>query len=666
MHHFVKLRGSSSLLKKSTLILSGFTIYGAVMTTADARIGDWGDPILIDTLPFVHSANTTAHSSVIDRYNCASQLSESGPEVIYQLQINQEGLLSVTLEGDNAVVDVDLQLLSATTSSARVATACLARSNRALEQSVSVGTYYLVVDSYEGAAQAGPYTLRVSHLPDGGWSRRPIANGVMLETKRYDSLFGGNQYGSVIRVDLNQPGVEVRPVRSTQCQTTSQIAQSAGAVAAINGGYFDGNCSSVSLLKINGQLFNTNARSRSAIGFSPQGIPMIDWIQAGADWSNAHHALGGLSRLTQSGSVQVEWERDSATSDFTYGSNPRTGVGIASNGELIMATLDGRTSAGAGVNLFDFAQWFVWLGALDTLNLDGGGSTTLWTVTEGVVNYPSDNGIADHQGERSVANILAVFAPPLQRQSEWIVRGGTLDLNPGETLNLEVFARDPDGEHLTLNARTTGVGQLNFTDFGDGGATLSYLASRDDPPQIELIVEAFASHGSDGEWRLTIGIIGGQGDPGGIEAGMWMPMGGDTYGGNPNAGDQAGVNGPYAGTIGGTTGGQGMLGGVNASTGGTQMIGGTNMSAGIQAGMMSPIPAGTSGGSQMPRPIPQPVPTGGNADQAGSNFRSPTTEAQANTGASCAQTQEQAHLGFIFLFMLRSLLRQKRLNRIYF
>ena len=46
------------------------------------------------------------------------------------------------------------------------------------------------------------------------------------------------------------------------------------------------------------------------------------------------------------------------------------------------------------------------LGAKYALNLDGGGSTTLWVKGVGVVNYPCENKIWDHGGERKVGSIL--------------------------------------------------------------------------------------------------------------------------------------------------------------------------------------------------------------------------------------------------------------------
>jgi exopolysaccharide biosynthesis protein len=44
------------------------------------------------------------------------------------------------------------------------------------------------------------------------------------------------------------------------------------------------------------------------------------------------------------------------------------------------------------------------LGCIDAINLDGGGSTTLWINGKGVVNFPSDS-----TGERPVANAILIL-----------------------------------------------------------------------------------------------------------------------------------------------------------------------------------------------------------------------------------------------------------------
>ena len=47
-------------------------------------------------------------------------------------------------------------------------------------------------------------------------------------------------------------------------------------------------------------------------------------------------------------------------------------------------------------------------GLYEAMNLDGGGSSTLWTSTDGVLNHPCDNKTFDNKGERIVPNILIV------------------------------------------------------------------------------------------------------------------------------------------------------------------------------------------------------------------------------------------------------------------
>ena len=57
----------------------------------------------------------------------------------------------------------------------------------------------------------------------------------------------------------------------------------------------------------------------------------------------------------------------------------------------------------------ELAQLLWALDCVDALNLDGGGSTTMWLESGGVVNFPCDNRRFDHAGERTVANAVLVF-----------------------------------------------------------------------------------------------------------------------------------------------------------------------------------------------------------------------------------------------------------------
>jgi exopolysaccharide biosynthesis protein len=54
--------------------------------------------------------------------------------------------------------------------------------------------------------------------------------------------------------------------------------------------------------------------------------------------------------------------------------------------------------------MFQLARELRALGVVDAVNLDGGGSATMWVRGLGVVNHPTDS-----SGERPVANALVIL-----------------------------------------------------------------------------------------------------------------------------------------------------------------------------------------------------------------------------------------------------------------
>ena len=79
----------------------------------------------------------------------------------------------------------------------------------------------------------------------------------------------------------------------------------------------------------------------------------------------------------------------------------RTGAGYSKDGKtLYLVSVDERNSK--GMKLTDFAKVLQGEGADFAINLDGGGSTTMWTSAFGRVNVPSSS-------ERTVANHLGVW-----------------------------------------------------------------------------------------------------------------------------------------------------------------------------------------------------------------------------------------------------------------
>ena len=70
---------------------------------------------------------------------------------------------------------------------------------------------------------------------------------------------------------------------------------------------------------------------------------------------------------------------------------------------LLLVTVDGRQSQSVGMSLGELAALMLRLGAVQAMNLDGGGSTTMF-VGGGIVNGPSDGAL------RPIADSLLLYA----------------------------------------------------------------------------------------------------------------------------------------------------------------------------------------------------------------------------------------------------------------
>ena len=80
----------------------------------------------------------------------------------YIFKVDEPGTIIVGVTEKNGK-DTDVQILSSLKASA-----CLARGDKYAMKRVNSGIYYVTVDSFNGAASAGPYTLAVQFLPDSG------------------------------------------------------------------------------------------------------------------------------------------------------------------------------------------------------------------------------------------------------------------------------------------------------------------------------------------------------------------------------------------------------------------------------------------------------------------------------------------------------------------
>ena len=91
---------------------------------------------------------------------------------------------------------------------------------------------------------------------------------------------------------------------------------------------------------------------------------------------------------------------------FGIARNPRTMAGVTRDGDLLLVTVDGRQPGySVGLSFTEESRLMRALGAVQSLNLDGGGSTTM--VVDGtLLGRPSDA-----TGERPIGDAILIFPP---------------------------------------------------------------------------------------------------------------------------------------------------------------------------------------------------------------------------------------------------------------
>jgi exopolysaccharide biosynthesis protein len=124
-------------------------------------------------------------------------------------------------------------------------------------------------------------------------------------------------------------------------------------------------------------------------------------------WPSAQDIVGGAGLLVRNGRDIGDWDMEALTKGFPETRHPRTAIGTAKDGAIWLIAVDGRQpQLSIGMNFAELQRLARRLDLVNALNLDGGGSTTMW-VQGSVVNSPSD--VA---GARKVSDALLVYATP--------------------------------------------------------------------------------------------------------------------------------------------------------------------------------------------------------------------------------------------------------------
>jgi exopolysaccharide biosynthesis protein len=195
--------------------------------------------------------------------------------------------------------------------------------------------------------------------------------------------------------------------------TTSSFGKNKNSRAAVNGSFFDiDNGGSVTYFEINDTVISITRPAQlkwakpdslinGAVVITKDFEIILQRAKSEQFYENSkqEHAvlISGPLLLLNSGKVKLP------DMDFVNKRNPRTCLCLTGE-SLVFITIDGRQKEAEGMSLPEVQEYLLKIGCTDAINLDGGGSTTMWIKDKGVVNF-----VSEESGERPVSNVFLIL-----------------------------------------------------------------------------------------------------------------------------------------------------------------------------------------------------------------------------------------------------------------
>ena len=227
-------------------------------------------------------------------------------------------------------------------------------------------------------------------------------------------LFGVMQSISVIRYEARRWRTEIVDAPADRSDSTEALARQYKAIAAINGSYFNvktlcpttyvkdggrqcGKTTPDELFRVDGLMVVKGRKVQ---------IFRCDTTEYARKVCCCREALAAGPVLLLGGEeAREDWPKGG----FYHKRHPRTLIGTTRDGWIYLVVIDGRfPGQGVGTTVHETAMVARLFGLDDALNLDGGGSSTLWTEQTGVLSHPYDNKRYDPYGQRVVPNIVMI------------------------------------------------------------------------------------------------------------------------------------------------------------------------------------------------------------------------------------------------------------------
>lgn len=272
-----------------------------------------------------------------------------------------------------------------------------------------------------GAHAQGPADSAA--FADAKWTVTMLGKGAEAHCAQME-IFDSKQSICVIKYPAAKYETRLLYSPGEDADITSRLAGDAGAEFAINASYFNVRthystvfCSVGKKILYPGTNPPEAYRVNGIFGLKDKKGRKI--VIEACDTSAYRDASGKLHSAIAAGPVLVidgdivvpeKAEMNLSSAQFYDKRHPRAVVGTDNDGWVYFVVIDGRSAGNAdGTTIYETAWICRMLGMEDAINMDGGGSSCLWSDQEGVLNHPSDNKKFDHEGERIVPSIIAVF-----------------------------------------------------------------------------------------------------------------------------------------------------------------------------------------------------------------------------------------------------------------
>lgn len=266
---------------------------------------------------------------------------------------------------------------------------------------------------------------------DSGWTVRQLDGEKLVWYRFHGEKFGAKQFVNVLALDLNCKDYELDFVALEKADSLSSVALSHDAVVGINGTYeWD-----ASFVKADGKVYSEITLPSDHIRYwKHEGAVAFDGKKVKIGYGNKASYLknkmpdifssspmlidnykpvgavfvGDISELDLDKLHYEDYRRHQGVR------HPRTAIALSRSNKLLLITIDGRSENGAGMSAKEVTEFLCeYFNPRYALNLDGGGSTTMYIKGSGesltdVINYPTDNKRYDHYGQRRVPTHILV------------------------------------------------------------------------------------------------------------------------------------------------------------------------------------------------------------------------------------------------------------------